>query len=383
MHVADSVRERSDEELQALRDELQALRGDRLDPDVERRILFLRCFATERTLYLEMLRKGHLSERAYRDLEHSVVSQSDSIRHMGKLPDFTLHPPVGERVTTGVMRAVGHLPGLRTLAERLREGAAERDYETTWARFHGDGDVLEDLERLRGTGSHREVVLDEVAALYAYWRENARGRMDQTAEVFPEFVAATQERLAERLALEAEKATIQAQARTGGLPSSVSGPLLHDLGDRLDAVAAMRTGKIVADPHELLQKVPFFQGLADEDFHRIAAHLHQRTAPRGDEIVRQGERGSALFLVARGVVRVTVRRPDGDDATIATLMAGDFFGEMALLHGGVRTATCTAVTPCALYELSRADLDAVRADCPTIQDALEAADRQRRDELDA
>ena len=58
-----------------------------------------------------------------------------------------------------------------------------------------------------------------------------------------------------------------------------------------------------------------------------------------------------------------------------------FFGETALLHHTARTATCRAVTPCALYELRRDDLDEVRARCPAIQVALAAADARRQAEL--
>jgi CRP-like cAMP-binding protein len=62
-------------------------------------------------------------------------------------------------------------------------------------------------------------------------------------------------------------------------------------------------------------------------------------------------------------------------------MAGDFFGEMALLRGGTRTATCRAATPCALYELARTDLDAVIQSCPRMKEALTDADIVRRAEL--
>lgn len=380
--VAESVRARATSELDALREQLSDLRTRELDVELERRILFLRCFGTERTLHLEMFQKGHLTERAYRDLEHSVVAQSDAIRHMGRIPDFTLHPPTADRVVSAATRVFEKVPGLSGSVERMREGAAERDYETAWARFHGDADVLNDLERLVGTGSHRAEVVEEVASLYTYWRESARSRLDQTAELFPEFVAATQDRLAARLAVEAERSAIEAQERTGALPGGVATSLLSELGERLDELGSSRTGKLAADPNELLQKVPFFQGLPSTEFERVARHLKQKTAPRGLDIVREGDRGSSLFLVARGVVRVT-HLEDGEERDVATLMAGDFFGEMALLHGGVRSATCRAVTPCALYELGRSDLDRVRESCPAIQQALEDADRTRRAELDA
>ena len=62
-------------------------------------------------------------------------------------------------------------------------------------------------------------------------------------------------------------------------------------------------------------------------------------------------------------------------------MAGDFFGEMALLHAEPRSATCRAVTPCALYELEKRDFDQVTERCPTMKTALEEADRNRSLEL--
>ena len=63
------------------------------------------------------------------------------------------------------------------------------------------------------------------------------------------------------------------------------------------------------------------------------------------------------------------RQDGGVSKDLATLIAGEFFGEMALLHGILRTATCRAMTPCALYELRRDDIDVVRGVCPEIQRA--------------
>jgi Na+:H+ antiporter len=112
----------------------------------------------------------------------------------------------------------------------------------------------------------------------------------------------------------------------------------------------------------------------------VAERLRRRTSPAGEMIVRQGGSGDSLFLVARGVIRVT-RQDGGLSRDLATLMAGDFFGEMALLRGSARTATCRAVTPCALYELRRSDLDLIRDMCPGIQEALEEADARRAAEI--
>ena len=378
--VSRTVRRQTEDELDSLRSELEELRGQALDIEQERRTLYLRSFGTEKKLYFEMFTKGHLSESAYRDLVHSIDLQSDSIRFDGRLPEFTLHPPSGDRIGGTLFRIMEKGPGLGTVVEDLRENRAERDYEVSWARFHGDARVLEDLNDLAETGSHRDNSLAEVVTYYEFWRENARARLDQTTELFPEFVAATQDRLAGRLALQAERDAVDTRVRSGAIPKSVALGMVEDLEERASRLVTSRTGKLAVDPEELLRKVPFFEGLPRDEFSQVSSKLKRRTAPGGDLIVKQGERGSSLFLVARGVVRV-VRRDDGVDTDIATLMAGDFFGEMALLHGGTRTATCRAVTPCALYELARSDLDAVMKSCPAIEEALEHADRIRREEL--
>jgi CRP-like cAMP-binding protein len=136
------------------------------------------------------------------------------------------------------------------------------------------------------------------------------------------------------------------------------------------------------DPTELLRMVPFFMDTPESEFSKVAAKLVQRTIPAGKTIIRQGEKGETLYLIVRGVVRVS-RETSGDEHDLAMLIAGDFFGEMALLHGTPRVATCRAVTPTAVYELRRKDFDDVCRVCPSIQAALEKADKKRREELDA
>ena len=74
------------------------------------------------------------------------------------------------------------------------------------------------------------------------------------------------------------------------------------------------------------------------------------------------------MLVARG----------GQSALrVASLHAGDFFGEMALLTDEPRNATVMAATDCRLFELSRRDVEALCNVCEGVKDALEAAARER------
>jgi CPA1 family monovalent cation:H+ antiporter len=377
--IADDMTARCGNALEEYRLKLDGLREREMDVNEERRLLHLRCFAEEKTLYYEMFSAGHLGERTYRNLTHSIELQTEAIRHEGRLPEFTLHPPSGERLQSALLRTLERVPGLGPRVEGIRAARTARDYEVAWARFRGGQRVLDDLESLGETDAVRPEVVEEVRALYRYWHESARSRLDQTAELFPEFVSAAQERLAERLAVHAEKEAIEEKAHAGIIPHGVAAVMLDELAGRLRALRASQAGKLAVDPKELLAKVPFFRGVPAREQAKVVEKLRRHTAPAGEAIVEQGERGSSLFLVARGVVRVT--RQDGDGPRdLATLLAGDFFGEMALLRGGARTATCRAVTPCALYELRREDLDAVLEVCPTMKEALVQADERRRAE---
>ncbi len=380
--IATEVRGRARAALDAERRALEELRQEGMDRDQERRLLYLRCFAAERSQYYRMLALGHLSERAYRNLTHSLDLQIEGVRHQGRLPEFTLHPPSGERYETMLYRLLERVPGLRPRVERLRAVRAARDYQVAWARYRGDQRALSDLDDLAETIGAREEVVDELRAYYTYWYEQARARLDQTAELFPEFVGAAQRRLADRLALHAGEDEIRERVLAGTIPEGVARVMLSRMRDELASLTRTDAEKLLVGPEELLKNVPFFARLPPEEFAVVADKLRLRTAPTGDRIVTQGRAGSTLYLIARGVVRVT-REDAGVSRDVATLIAGEFFGEMALLHGGPRRATCRAVTPCALYELRRTDVDVVCEVCPEMKEALEEADRVRSDELQA
>lgn len=380
--VAASAAEQGERDLAELRAELERLREEELDREQERRILHLRCFGEERTLYYRMFARGHVSERSYRDLKRSVELQIDAMRHEGELRDWTLYPPSG-RTETVLLRLLDRIPGLGGLVEELRARRTARDYEISWARARGSERILEKLDELAEEERARRGVVEEVRETYEAWREAARRRLDETAEQFPEFVSATQERLADRLVLHAEKAAIEERAEAGIVPDGVAETVLEEKDEELRELRSTPARSLQVSPEELLRKVPFFRDLPADEVERVVGRLRRRTTPAGEAVVRQGARGSSLYLVARGVVRV-VREGAGEDGPreLATLTAGDFFGEMALLHGDERSATCRAATPCALYELRREDVLAVQDACPAMREALVEADRRRRDELD-
>jgi CPA1 family monovalent cation:H+ antiporter len=258
----------------------------------------------------------------------------------------------------------------------LRTARTARDYEDAWGRYQASEDILKNFDDITHAESSRAAVVQEVREMYGRWNAGAKKVIDVTAEQFPEFVGAMQERLAKRLMIAAEREAIEDELRAGTLPAGVAETLIEDFNHQIRSLRGARASDLLIDPRELLRKVPFFKNTPEEDFEKIIVRLKSRTIPAGQLIIREGDEGNSLFLIARGVVRV-VRGKSEEEDELASLLPGDFFGERALLHEEPRMASCRAVTPCALYELTRQDIKRIAEVAPAIQKALQAADQDR------
>ena len=88
---------------------------------------------------------------------------------------------------------------------------------------------------------------------------------------------------------------------------------------------------------ESLREVPLFADLAKRDLKRLADSMREQTFADGDEVVAQGKGGVGFFVILDGTARVTQ-----DGSELRRLSAGDYFGEMALIDGDIRTASVHA-----------------------------------------
>jgi CRP-like cAMP-binding protein len=93
------------------------------------------------------------------------------------------------------------------------------------------------------------------------------------------------------------------------------------------------------DVSSRLAAVPIFSGCSKRELAIISSAAKQVSHPKGTVIAREGERGVGLFLILEGTCSVTI-----GGKLKARLGAGDFFGEVALLDGGPRTATVAATS---------------------------------------
>jgi CRP/FNR family cyclic AMP-dependent transcriptional regulator len=101
--------------------------------------------------------------------------------------------------------------------------------------------------------------------------------------------------------------------------------------------------------NELIRKIDFFSGLDDKILNKISDACIARQFTKNETIVRQGEMGLGLYIIARGRVKVD-REQGGARTQVAELGAEQFFGDMALLDNKPRSATVTGIedTECLL-----------------------------------
>lgn len=116
---------------------------------------------------------------------------------------------------------------------------------------------------------------------------------------------------------------------------------------------------------ETLASTPLMASLDRKTLKRLAEEGKVRTYAPGEVIVREGAPASALYIITRGTVRV--EKAVGDDSQqFGTLGPGDFFGEIALLDGGPRTATVTADEPSRLLVLTHREFHSMMEEFPEV-----------------
>jgi len=103
----------------------------------------------------------------------------------------------------------------------------------------------------------------------------------------------------------------------------------------------------VPAPPELIRKIELFESLSDRDLDRLSRTFKQSSFREGDVIATEGQRGVGFFVIAEGTVDYSVQGERTGSGG-----PGDYFGEVALIDDGPRSATVTAVTDVTAYGLT-------------------------------
>ena len=104
---------------------------------------------------------------------------------------------------------------------------------------------------------------------------------------------------------------------------------------------------------ERLRACALFARVPEPLLEQITRSLRRRRFRRNEVVFHQGDPGDSLHIIADGAVKIVLPSAEGEEAIIATLRVGDFFGELALLDGAPRSATVTALEPTETLVLPR------------------------------
>jgi len=128
---------------------------------------------------------------------------------------------------------------------------------------------------------------------------------------------------------------------------------------------------------DLLERVPLFAGVSAAGLEEIGAIADEVEVRAGTVLTREGHREGFFFVIVSGSVRI-----EQQGRTINVLGPGDYFGEIALLDGGPRTATAITETPCRLLSMTYGMFHELLDASPEIRTAILEGVGRRLRELD-
>ena len=108
-----------------------------------------------------------------------------------------------------------------------------------------------------------------------------------------------------------------------------------------------------------LVRVPLFRGLKNRQLERLARRFVLRDYAAGEAIVTQDRGGEGIFIIESGKAEAIRMRADGEKVVVNTFGPTDFFGEIALLDDGLRTASVVTTEPTQCLVLTRWDFHGV------------------------
>jgi CRP/FNR family cyclic AMP-dependent transcriptional regulator len=107
------------------------------------------------------------------------------------------------------------------------------------------------------------------------------------------------------------------------------------------------------DPYLALGQIPLFAELQREELERLSADVRRRRYAKGAVVVWRGDPGTTLYLIESGLVKIVLTSSEGQEAVLALLGPGEFFGDLTLLDGKPRSADAVAVEESGLLLLER------------------------------
>lgn len=119
-----------------------------------------------------------------------------------------------------------------------------------------------------------------------------------------------------------------------------------------------------------LRRCALFAHVPEDRLRAVAELMRRRRFRKNETIFHQGDIGDSLQVVASGGIKIVLASPEGEEAIIASLKPGDFFGELALLDGAPRSTSAVALDPTETLALPRDEFLRLVGEDPHLVHAL-------------
>jgi hypothetical protein len=275
----------------------------------------------------------------------------------------------------GCLLALGERPTFALLRQRLEERVREELHAALLllASIRREERIAELGQHLRQTrgGARQRAIL--VEALESLLLQEERDRLLPLLEE-QDLAAAARAAMSVRHVPSVDEALQMLRSDPEELTREIATGLALAVPPELDHPRDVNTVEKALH----LKRLPIFSELTARQLMDLAVHVRERVLPEGEVVVRQGEYDDCLYLVVEGVVHI-VR----GEALLAEVVAGGFFGEIALFEGIARTATAVTRTRTRLLGLERGDMIHLIEEMPGIAiSLLETMSRRVRELTD-
>lgn len=116
----------------------------------------------------------------------------------------------------------------------------------------------------------------------------------------------------------------------------------------------------------MLQNIPLFSALGQEDLEAIAKQAVTKTFPKGNIVINEGDRTDSLYVILSGKVKVFLTDENHKEVIVDIQRVGDYFGELALLDEAPRSASVMTMEPCTFLVVSKSAFDRYLTNNPEV-----------------
>ena len=237
--------------------------------------------------------------------------------------------------------------------------------------------VLKELIYMEEHKTYSDEAIRSTTEFYSKLHSTTKERLEQQKGNFPEYVEKVEQGILERCRLNSELDILKEMYEHGAITDKVLKAEEEEIEKSIRKMKVRPVDKLQFTPADLISRINFFEELGEDDISNLTRKLYALSFLPGEDIVKEGDHGDSLFVIGRGEVDIVTKGDDDKEIFLASLKAGQFFGEVALLHPQPRTATVRASTPATLLELSKDSLTPILDSAPHLKETLEEAYKKR------